>query len=116
MPAQRENPTWQAEQPIQIIHLVNLGEDYAAAKIGSRCIHLAIILVTMPVWQVFPDLDSSAQWSSDEPLAELLPQCPQAGMKSQLIAHEPDQPLAFQGLDQCFDEIGRASCRERGEI
>src|ERR1039458_9815304 len=103
MPAQSENPTWQAEQPIQIIHLMDLGEDYAAAKIGSRGIHLAVILVTMPVWQVFPNLDSSAQGSSDEPLAELLPKCVEAGMKSQLIAHEPDQPLAFHGLDQCFD-------------
>src|SRR5580704_431620 len=47
--AQRIDLPGHAEERVQIIELMNLGENHATAQIGARRIHLPVILVRMPV-------------------------------------------------------------------
>ena len=55
--ADSEDPTGEAEQPLDVIELVDLGQHHAAAEIASGRVRLAVVLVRMPARQVLPLFD-----------------------------------------------------------
>ena len=103
--ADRNDPPWPAEQPVQIIHLVNLREDHAAALIAARRIHPPVIFVRMPARKIVARLSADCQNSPQAGRAENLTHAFEQRMEAPLICYERDVLLRVDGRDQIFDPV-----------
>ena len=104
MSANRKNSPRQAEQRIEVIEFVNLGNQHTATQVRARCIHLAIVLVGVPAGEVFADVRPHAQQMSETVLMERALKRQKAGMETKLVA-DHDHAAAFSRFG---DQLGEA--------
>ncbi len=74
-------------------HFMNLRADHTATLIGPRSIHLTVVLVAVPIWQVLADLGPSRQHAAEKTSFEQSLDALQAGVVAIVVAHVKQQPL-----------------------
>src|SRR5208337_3299112 len=82
-----------AEQRVQIVELVNLREDYTSSQVCARGIHLPVILITMPAWQILAYGGTNCEQVAQQAGANNLLHAQKAWVETKLVADHDDPGL-----------------------
>ena len=85
-----EDTLGKPEEPVQVIHLVDLRKEGPAAQLSLRTVGLAIVLVAVPVGQVLTHLRPDRHDPADRLLLQQFANPQNARMEAPLVPDEGD--------------------------
>ena len=80
----------QTEEGVEVVELVDLGDDDASAKVAAGGIGSAVVLIGVPVGEILADGGTDGQQTAEDAGADDLGESQDAGMKAELIADHAD--------------------------
>src|SRR5439155_9033769 len=111
MAAESVDAARQAEEGIEVVELVNLGEDDAAAEVGASGVHNAVVLVWVPVREVFADSCTDAEQVAKHAGADNFGEPYDARVKAQLVADHGDALMLAGQIDEFRCSLERVGKR-----
>jgi hypothetical protein len=91
----------QAEEGVEVVELVDLGDDDASAEVGAGGIGSAVVLIRVPVGEILADSGTDGEQSAEDAGADDLGESNYTGMEAELVADHAD---ALVGAGE-FDEL-----------
>src|SRR5271166_5818183 len=103
MPSQGEDPTREAEQPVHVVELVDLGENDSSSQICTGRVHLPVVLVRVPSRQVFTDFDVHGDDPPDCLLRKQFLESQETRMKPHLVPNQSHRVALVHEFDKLID-------------
>src|ERR1700721_4384663 len=100
MPSERIYSDGQTEERVQIVELMDLGKHHAAAQIGTGRVHLAIILIGMPVGQILADRGAASKEVAEHSALDCFCEFAQTWMETQLITDHGNALVLDRGANK----------------